>query len=68
MNKFQPVKFRNIGEFFDFIPENEREIVLALRQLILDSIPGCRERLAYNVPYYYLHSRICFIWPPSIPW
>ena len=26
------------------------------------------EKLAYNVPYYYKKSRICFIWPSAIPW
>ena len=24
--------------------------------------------MSYNVPYYYQHSRVCFIWPSSIPW
>jgi hypothetical protein len=68
MNKIQPVNFRNIDEFLIFLPENELEIVQYLRQLIRDSIPECREKLAYNVPFYYKHSRICFIWPPSVPW
>ena len=31
-------------------------------------IPGCREKLAYNVPFFYKKSRICFIWPSSVPW
>jgi hypothetical protein len=68
MNKIQPVSFRNMDEFLDFIPEEEKRIVLFLRQLIFDCIPACTEKLAYNVPFYYLHSRICFIWPPSVPW
>jgi hypothetical protein len=28
----------------------------------------CKEKLAYNVPFFYRHSRICYIWPASIPW
>jgi hypothetical protein len=68
MNKFQPVKFRNVDEFLEYLPENELVIVECLRQLIRDSIPECREKLAYNVPFYYKHSRICFIWPHSVPW
>ncbi|MBK7172877.1 MAG: DUF1801 domain-containing protein [Bacteroidales bacterium] len=68
MNKFQPVKFRNIDEFLDYLPDEEREIVVFLRQIILESLPECREKLAYNVPFYYKKSRICFIWPPSVPW
>lgn len=31
-------------------------------------MPDCKEKLAYNVPYYYRNSRICFIWSPSVPW
>lgn len=68
MSKFQPVKFRNIDEFLDYLPDEEREIVVFLRQIILESLPECREKLAYNVPFYYKKSRICFIWPPSVPW
>lgn len=34
----------------------------------MESIPQCREKLSYNVPYYYRHSRICFIWPGAVPW
>lgn len=26
-----------------------------------------REKLSYGVPYYFLKSRICFIWPASMP-
>ena len=68
MNKIQKLNFRDIGEFLDYLPENELKVVQFLRQVILDCIPNCTERLAYNVPYYYKNSRICFIWPPSVPW
>jgi hypothetical protein len=68
MKKQQPLKFLSIDEFLDYLPEEEREIVEILRELILDSLPQLEERLAYNVPYYYGRSRICFIWPASVPW
>ena len=35
---------------------------------MLEHMPDVREKLAYNVPFYYRHSRICFIWPGSVPW
>ncbi|MFE3846770.1 DUF1801 domain-containing protein [Flavobacterium sp. LB3P45] len=44
------------------------EIVLFLRKIILEFMPDCKEKLAYNVPFYYRHSRICYIWPASISW
>jgi len=68
MNMFQPMKFRSVEEFLDFLPEHELQVVEYLRQLVFDCIPGVREKLAYNVPFYYLNSRICFIWPAAVPW
>lgn len=68
MNKFQNVKFSSIEEFLDYLPQAEREIVEYLRKIIQSSIPEFKEKLAYNVPYYYRYSRICFIWPSSVPW
>jgi hypothetical protein len=68
MNRFQQTKFKSIGEFLDFIPEEEQILVESLRKIIFECIPDCEERLAYNVPYYYRHSRICYLWPASVPW
>jgi len=68
MNKIQHTKFKTVGEFLDYLPEQEREIVVALQKIITDSLPECEEKLSYNVPFYYRHSRICYIWPASIPW
>ncbi|MTI19991.1 DUF1801 domain-containing protein [Fulvivirga sp. RKSG066] len=68
MNKIQKISFKSIADFLDYIPEDELKIVETLRELILSHIPYCKERLAYNVPFYYGHYRICFIWPASIPW
>jgi hypothetical protein len=66
--QMQNVKFRNLDEFFDFIPKNELAVVQVLRQIIFDCIPDCAEKFSYNVPTFYRHSRICFIWPASVTW
>src|SRR4051812_4205506 len=66
--KMQNVDFGSVDEFLAYIPEQELKIVTRLRKLIFDCIPGCEEHLAYNVPFYRLHSNICFIWPGSITW
>lgn len=68
MNKFQQVDFKNINEFLDFLPPGERKIVDRLRELILNNIPSVKEKLVYNVPFYYLKKRICFIWPGAVQW
>ena len=68
MSKIQPVKFLSLEDFLSYLPNHERKIVDFLRQIIWQCIPDCQEKLAYNVPYYYRFSRICFIWPASVPW
>ncbi len=68
MNRFQKIKFHSIDDFLDYIPEQELKIVACFRKLIFTCIPDCEEKLAYNVPFYYRHQRVCFIWPASIPW
>ncbi|MFY9152875.1 MAG: hypothetical protein WAO52_12720 [Prolixibacteraceae bacterium] len=35
----------------------------------MDNLPvACREKLSYNVPYFYGNRRICLIWPGPVPW
>lgn len=68
MKKIQIQNFKTIDEFLNYLPENELRTVTYLREIVLDCIPHCQEKLSYNVPFYYRNSRICFIWPPSVPW
>jgi hypothetical protein len=65
---FQSINFLSINDFLGYLPPVELAITEALRLIILDCIPEAKERLAYNVPFYYRRSRICFIWPGSVPW
>jgi hypothetical protein len=63
------IKFQSFVEFWEYLPENERIITDVLRQIVLANLPdGCKEKLTYNVPYYYGKRRICLIWPGSVPW
>jgi len=68
MAKMQNVSFKSIDEFLDYLPDNERKVVDFLREIILECIPECHEKLSYKVPYFSKNKRICFIWPASIPW
>jgi len=68
MGNPQKIKFENIADFLDSLPEDELRIVEMLSALIVECIPGCKEKSGYNVPFYYRHSRIVFIWPASVPW
>lgn len=63
------IKFQSFVEFRQYLPGEERIIMDSLRQIILKTLPpGIKEKLTYNVPFYYGKRRICLIWPSSIPW
>lgn len=67
-NRFQNVNFTSLEDCYAHVTPQELEIMLFLRELIVEIIPGCTEKLSYNVPYFYGNSRICYLWPASIPW
>ena len=64
----QPYKFRDIEEMLDSLSREERKITEFLRSLILDTIPSAREKLSFNVPFYFLRKNVCHIWPGSVAW
>ncbi|MCB9082292.1 MAG: DUF1801 domain-containing protein [Lewinellaceae bacterium] len=68
MGNPQNVHFRTVDDLLDYLPDEERAMVDILRELLLESIPDVVEKLAYNVPFYYRHSRVCYLWPASVPW
>ena len=62
------MKIKNLVELFSILPENERIIVDVLRQIILEMIPSyCKEKISYNVPFFYGNKGICIIWPSTVP-
>lgn len=62
------MKIRNLVELFTILPEDERIITDVLRQIILAALPDyCKEKISYNVPFFYGHKGICIIWPATIP-
>jgi hypothetical protein len=62
------MKINNLPDLFAILPENERIITDVLRQIILESLPAhFKERISYNVPFFYGNKGICIIWPSTIP-
>lgn len=62
------MKNRNLGELFSCLPEDEKIIVDVLRQIILSAYPNyIKEKMSYNVPFFYAKKGIAIIWPASIP-
>jgi len=62
------IKINSLIELFEILPDEERVIVDVLRQIILENLPqNCKEKIAYNVPFFYGNRGICIIWPSTIP-
>ena len=66
--RMQDVSFSSVDDFLDYLPADELKMVEKLRELVFQGIPGVREKLSYNVPFFRLNANICFIWPSSVPW
>jgi len=68
MKTASSIKIKSLIELFERLPENERILVDVLRQIILENLPAsCKEKIAYNVPFFYGKKGICIIWPAAIP-
>ena len=63
-----PSKITSLVELYDILPENERLMVDVLRQIVLENLPDyCKEKISFNVPFFYGIKGICIIWPSTIP-
>ena len=61
-------KIKSILQLYHAIPEHERIIVDVLRAIVTEQLPAyCKEKISYQVPYFYGHKGICIIWPAAIP-
>jgi hypothetical protein len=61
-------KIYSIVQLFETIKDEEKVIVDVLRQIVIENLPAyCKEKISYNVPYFYGNKGICIIWPASIP-
>jgi hypothetical protein len=62
------IKIKSILQLYDAVPEHERIMVDVLRQIISSHLPAyCKEKISYNVPFFYGNKGICIIWPAAIP-
>ena len=66
--RMQDVNFRSVADVLDYLPEDQRDLMDVLREIVLGTIPNVTERLAFNVPFYRRHANLCFLWPGAVPW
>lgn len=63
-----PLKIRSVAQLYEVLPEQERIIVDVLRQILHENLPrNCKERISFNVPFFFGNKGICIIWPCAIP-
>jgi hypothetical protein len=62
------MRITSLVDLFALLPEDEKIIVDVLRQIIRETLPEyCKEKISYNVPFFYGNKGICIIWPSTIP-
>jgi hypothetical protein len=62
------VKITSLLQLYEILPEQERLIVDVLRQIVEENLPDyCKEKVSFNVPYFYGRKGICIIWPATVP-
>ena len=67
-DRFSAMKINSLVELYAILPEGEKLIVDVLRQLIRETLPDyCREKISYNVPFFYGNKGICIVWPATVP-
>jgi len=68
MKSERPIRISSIIQLYEILPEHERLIVDVLRQIIRENLPTtAKEKISYNVPFFYGKKGICIIWPTAIP-
>lgn len=68
MKSERPIRISSLVQLYEILPEQERLIVDVLRQLIRDNLPTtAKEKISYNVPFFYGKKGICIVWPSTIP-
>ena len=68
MKSERPIRISSIIQLYEILPEHERLIVDVLRQIIRENLPTtAKEKISYNVPFFYGKKGICIIWPSAIP-
>src|SRR6187551_3397709 len=62
------LKIKSLLQLYELLPEQERIIVDVLRQIITGNLASyCKEKISYNVPFFYGKKGICIIWPATVP-
>jgi hypothetical protein len=68
MKQFPQFKIKSMLHLYEMLTDEERIIVDVLRQIITAHLPkNGKEKISYNVPFFYGNKGICIVWPATIP-
>lgn len=61
-------RIRSLIQLYELLPEQERLIVDVLREIIKEQLPpNGKEKISYNVPFFFGNKSICLVWPSTVP-
>ena len=62
------IKIESLIELYELLPDDERIITDVLRHIVKETLPATsKEKISYNVPFFYGNKGICIIWPATVP-
>lgn len=68
MQSAHSFKIKSLVHLYEILPNEERLIVDILRQIISENLPArFKEKISFNVPFFYGKKGVCIIWPSTIP-
>ncbi len=68
MKSHDSPKIKSLLQLYEILPDDERIIVDILRQIIIENLPATfKEKISFNVPFFYGKKGVCIIWPSTIP-
>ena len=66
--KYKNHNIQHVSQLIEIIPKEEWIILDVLREIVKQRLPSyCKEKISFNVPFFYGNKGICIIWPASIP-
>lgn len=61
-------KIKSLLQLYELLPDEERIMVDVLRQIVQAELPAHgKEKISYNVPFFYGNKSICLVWPATVP-
>lgn len=67
MAAIKNIQVKSLVQLYEMLTEEERIITDVLRQIIQETLPTCKEKISYNVPFFFGNRSICLVWPASVP-